>query len=407
MAFWVLFVAALVVRLGVGLAFGGLTAPETFEAHETANALLAGRGFVYISHGGVPHHSFYQPMYPWVAAAMYWLGGGSLLPLMLLQIVAGSLTAVIIARSGARLFSPAAGLAAGSLVALHPGLVVYSATKAHELAFDALAFSLVFWQWTRLSRDLTLRNAVWLGMLTGLSLLERPTALVFLPVGAAWLWWRLPTVDRAAVVRAVATATVIAAVVITPWTIRNFRVYDRLVFIRASDWEMFWRGNNPNASGSSLTPTGQAIVATLSPRDSAEFGRLTDENAQTEWFRRRAFAYIREHPGWFVERTLRKWFYFWWASPQTGYAYPPAWRYGYQTYYAAILAAALIGVWWVRRFGSRQARDAAWLLAGMFLALSLLQSLYYVDGRHRWGIEPMLLLFAGTGAAAVARVHAQ
>lgn len=397
---WLLFGVAFILRLAVGLLLGRITAPEAFEAHDIANAILAGKGFVYPLHG-VLQHSYYQPMYVWVSAAMYWIGGGSFVPLMLLQIAAGSATAALIGRVGARLFSAAAGLAAGLLVAIHPGFVVYASTRAHELPFDALAFALVFWGWLRLREEPSRANAAWLGLLLGLGMLERPTALVFLPIGAAWLWWRMSASQRPAIVRAAAIAAVIAAAVITPWTIRNVIVHDRLVFIRGSDWEMFWRGNNPNASGTSLTATGQPILATLPVQDRAELERLPDENEQARWFRARAFTFIREHPRAFLELTARKWFYFWWMSPQTGLEYAHSWRYGYQGFYAAVLLATVAGFVSMRRTARAAARDAAWLLGGMFLALSVLQSLYYVDGRHRWGIESLLLLLAGAGVAAV------
>ena len=34
-------------------------------------------------------------------------------------------------------------------------------------------------------------------------------------------------------------------------------------------------------------------------------------------------------------------------------------------------------------------------------ASSVLQGLYYVEGRHRWGVEPLLLVVAGGAASAV------
>jgi hypothetical protein len=39
------------------------------------------------------------------------------------------------------------------------------------------------------------------------------------------------------------------------------------------------------------------------------------------------------------------------------------------------------------------------LLVMLLLALSGLQSLYYVEGRHRWAVEPLLLAISGGGIA--------
>ena len=42
------------------------------------------------------------------------------------------------------------------------------------------------------------------------------------------------------------------------------------------------------------------------------------------------------------------------------------------------------------------------LIAAFLLALSLLQSLYYVEGRHRWAVEPILIAISGVGVGSIA-----
>jgi hypothetical protein len=41
--------------------------------------------------------------------------------------------------------------------------------------------------------------------------------------------------------------------------------------------------------------------------------------------------------------------------------------------------------------------DKIYLLIGMCLAISFFQSIFYVEMRHRWAIEPILLIFAANG----------
>ena len=127
---------------------------------------------------------------------MYWIGGGSVVPLMMLQITASSFTAALIVHIGARLFSRRAALVAGVLTAVHPGLIFYATSNVHELTFDALAFTAIFWPWTRLGEHLTWRRAVWVGIVGGLGLLERPTTVAFLIVGSIWLLWKVPRIER-------------------------------------------------------------------------------------------------------------------------------------------------------------------------------------------------------------------
>lgn len=393
----------MVLRLTIGVLRGRLTAPELFEADTVARSLLSGHGFAIPWHGGVVYHSLLAPIYPWICAAMYWVGGGGVVLLMLLQVVVSSVTAAVIASLGARLFSPRAGLIAGLLVAVHPGLILYAATKAHELTFDVVAFTAVFWRWVRLREDLSTRNGIWLGVISGISLLERPTAVVFLPIGALWLWWRTPAPHRRVAARYAAQAGMLAALVVTPWIVRSSLVQQRPVFVRSGDWEMFWRGNNPNATGHSYTASGQPVLETLPSEDLAQMRALPDENQQADWFRQRAFDFIREQPGTFAMLTVRKWIYFWWFSPETGILYPRWWRESYRVFYAALLVAAALGVRDIMRRGEQLQRDSVLLIGGMLLAVSMLQALYYVEGRHRWAVEPLVLLLTGVGAAAITR----
>src|SRR5437879_3222380 len=187
---WVVFGVAFLARLVAGVCTGRLLHPETLEYDEMARSLLAGHGLVY-EHLGVPYYSFAPPLYPWLSAASYWLCG-SLILLMVLQVIAGSALATLVAQIAGRLYPEwIASLAAGLLVAFHPGLIVYNTTKAHPLTFDALFFTLAVLQALRLRERTTVRRAIELGVIIGLGSLSRATLIIFLPLVGVWLLWVL------------------------------------------------------------------------------------------------------------------------------------------------------------------------------------------------------------------------
>ena len=65
-----------------------------------------------------------------------------------------------------------------------------------------------------------------------------------------------------------------------------------------------------------------------------------------------------------------------------------------------LLALGAVGVGTLVRSGGPPLMLA--LLVGAFLlVLSSFQSLYYVEGRHRWGVEAMIVAFSGGGVAAL------
>lgn len=391
------FIAALIVRVAVGLLSDGFRSPELYEPEDIARSILSGEGFVYWARG-VPHHSYYAPLYPSVVAGVYALTGGSRVALILVQIIVSSLLACLVTAFGRRLFGRAAAGMAGLITVVHPGLIWYASAKAHEFTFDALAFVALPWLWIWLRNDLRPRRAAIVGIIGGVALLERPTTAVFLVCGAVWLFTTTRSAGRSAGARSILLAALCALVVITPWTVRTLVVQDRLVFIRSTDWEVFWRGNNPNATGTSFTAAGTPVIDTLSQSAVDELSSL-DENGQSAWFRAEALRYVRQHPAASLRLWLKKIYYFWWLSPQTGASYPPTWLIAYQVFYVGIVAFAVVGL--RRRERLRGVPGAVGLLLGSPLVLSFAQALYYVEGRHRWAIEPLLILFAGVGVAAL------
>lgn len=387
--------AALAVRLLVAVLTGGLWRPELHEYDAMARAMLDGRGFAY-THLGVVYYSFAAPLFSWVTAAVYWLTGGSAVPLVLFQIAVGSMLAVVTAIVSFHVFRDRlAALGAGLLVAVHPGLVIYNATKAHPLTLDALFFTAVLWLFFRLRHQPTLGRALALGCVTGVATLSRATTLVFLPVGAIWILALTPAGGRLPMAGKLLAAALCAAALVAPWSIRNTRLHHRFVLLQTTDSELLWRGNNPHATGHSYRSDGGLVLDTLPAEDLAELRRQPDEIAQAAWFRARALAYIREHPATFMRITMLKLWHFWWFAPQTGTLYPRLWLRLYQAFYMVLLVLAALGV--AQLWASRRARKDALLAFAFMAVLSAFQSLYYVEGRHRWAVEPMIIAVSGGG----------
>jgi 4-amino-4-deoxy-L-arabinose transferase-like glycosyltransferase len=394
------FGAALGLRIAAALYTGGVWHPETFEYDGMAQSMVSGHGLVY-THLNVPYHSFAPPMYAWLSAASYWLFS-SLAPLMALQIVAGSSLSLVAARIAVRLYPGwIAALAAGLFIAFHPGLVLYSAAKAHPLTFDALFFTVAVLQAIRLREQITVRRAIELGLIVGVGALCRATLVIILPMVAIWLlvfaWPKVLTVVRVLII-----AGCCAAAIIAPWTIRSSLLHHRFVFMVTTDAENFWRGNNPDANGGTYLAEGKIVIDALPPAEMADLLHQPDEVAQADWFRARSHAFIRAHPGQFLRLTTIKLMRFWWMGAETGALYPRWWLIAYMSYYSLIVLCALIGAWIIWR-GRGMARQHLFLIAAFLFALSFLQSLYYVEGRHRWAVEPCLIAVSGAGVALMAR----
>lgn len=398
-SWWVVGLFALALRIGVAWRTGGLAHPQVFEWHDMALLIVSGYGFVYPMYN-VPHYSFDAPLYPYLTALVYALSGNSPVAMIWLQIVVGTIFVMVTGVIGARLFGTWAGIIAALIVAVHPGFLIYTSLKAHSLIFDALLFSLIIWQALRVGERRTLQRSLWLGALIGVGTLERPTAIMFLPVALAWLWMTAPRAERSRAARHALATLAVLLMVLAPWLIRCAVIHQQFVFVRSLNWEVFWRGNNPHATGHSYVH-GRLIHETLPPGALEEVERLPNEIEQGKWFRDRALAWIREHPADFVRLTLKKLWAFWWFGSDTGTKYVRSWLVLYQVFYAVMAGLALLGLWFVATRGSPWQQSATVLIVLSLLALSFGQALHYVEGRHRWGIEAWIATFAGLGATSL------
>jgi 4-amino-4-deoxy-L-arabinose transferase-like glycosyltransferase len=392
-----LFVAAVVIRLAA-LAILGLT-PDTFEYEEQAKSLLAGRGYQRV-HLGTPHLAQGPPLFGFLCAGLYWVFGASPLPVILAQIGASALIPVVIARIATGVgLGRGLALVAGALAVVHPGLIVYAVHKLHPLSFDALLLSLSVLSVMRLVPASGLGSHVWAGLVLGLATLSRATVALFALPAVTWLGWIAPKSGRRRAAAGIVLFLGTAALIVLPWTARNYLVLHRFVFVTTDTAELFWRGNNPLATGSALLLDGRPVFAGA-PEDFRRAVLAHDELGQVDLFRETAGAYLRERPGEFIVGVMRKWVSFWWFPATAGLYYPERWLLLYRVFYAVLLAGAILGIPAAWCQADRSGRQRVLLVLMMLGCISVAQSLFYVDVRHRWGVEPLLGIFL---AAAVGR----
>ena len=161
---WILGLVAFVVRVVAAIVAGGFDQPEPFEYEYAARELIQGRALTY-PHLGITYYSFLPPLYAWICAGIYLLTGGLTSAVLLAQMFISAVQTVLIVKLSDRLMGWIAGFSSGILFAFHPGLIVYSSLKLHPLVFDSFFFTLLLWQFVRLSEDGSLmRQALWVDL---------------------------------------------------------------------------------------------------------------------------------------------------------------------------------------------------------------------------------------------------
>jgi len=389
-----LFALAAVARLGFVAVTGRLASPDWYEQEEMALAALAGRGFSY-DLLGTEYQAYGPPLFTLFSAAVYGVFGHHQWLLVVADALISATSVPMVHAIGARCFGARAGIVAAALAALHPALLVY-AGKLHELSVEvpfATGIVLFAVRWIDRRRW---ADALALAAFTAVGAMGRPSLLFVAAPIAAWSLWRSERLGADAL--RVGAAALLAGAMLAPWTLYISGVYGRPIFFNVSGGIVFWYGNNPAATGSGTDPSGRPVFDDVPPDLHARISR-TDALSADAALREAAWSYIRDEPAAFLARSAQKLVWFWTVSPNAGALYPPAWRVAYVLYYALMVGLGVVGLRSVR---GRWSAAVIVPIASLFLVVSLIQSVFYVDGRHRWVLEPVMLCFTAAGLVAVA-----
>jgi hypothetical protein len=120
-----------------------------------------------------------------------------------------------------------------------------------------------------------------------------------------------------------------------------------------------------------------------------------DEVEQQRLFRDAYADFLREQPGDALALWARKLLYAWWFSPVSG-AEHPGWALPlYRPYYVLAAVLAVAGVVSGLRRGPRLLTA---MLVACLAAISAGQAVFFVEGRHRLVLMPVVLALAVLGA---------
>lgn len=310
-------VVSVVIRIPVALYMGdevtvlpGIHDQVSYDA--LANSLLAGRGYSFpedwypFTPADTPtsHWSFIYPLY---LAGVYALTGYHPIVARLIQaVVGGALMCLLVYRMGRRVVNEETGLVAAGLVAVYGYFIYYNAALMTETFFIVLVL-LTLYLGIELKENPTLIRWVGLGVSLGLAALVRQTILLFAPFLLLWLfielrgrgirWWHFTL------------PIVVIFVLITPWTIRNYYVYNEFLLLNSNAGYALFASNHPNLG----TDWRNDVVVVPVPNEL----RGQNEAQLDRALARKGIEFILADPERYVLLTLDKTLEYFWFWPSS------------------------------------------------------------------------------------------
>jgi len=237
--------------------------PDVMEYHEWALEILSGK-WIWDS---VPFHA---PLYPYLLAALLWLGAGKML-IARCQGLSALVGMAAMGRAVGNRFGATPMLAMAAIWALYLPLAYYE-TEFFAEGLAALLHALVLAIWMG-GRD---RCGIWrcaaMGLLLGLSIITHPTSLLFAAFMAVWVG-----IERLAIeverlrtpsqpqgpephpLRVIGPPLVLAALVaaiVAPVSVYNSRLAGEPLLVQTHQGLNFYIGNGPGADGTAHVRPG-------------------------------------------------------------------------------------------------------------------------------------------------------
>jgi hypothetical protein len=199
------------------------------------------------------------------------------------------------------------------------------------------------------------------------------------------------------------TMLVVALLLITPWTVRNYRVLGGFIPIRSNLGLELWIGNNPDANGRTFdgTDVGNSTISRLHPHLAAGQRRELVQKGELKYMQDRATMandWIRENPGRFLTLTLHRFRLFWFPPLDMGVGDMPFLETRLTV--ANLLAlGAFIGLTRLVVSGHRYRL----LLLAALIGPSLVYMVTHVDLRYRYPVHGLCVLLSADFCCALIR----
>lgn len=402
MAAVVAFAFALRLTWGVGadVTPGAASFDDAAWYHKTAIQFMNGNGYLN-PFSGQPTAAW-PPGYPAVLGAAYRVLGATTATTVLLNAIAGALTCGVLWLLGRTLVGARAGLLAAVLLACFPSHVYFAALALSETLFTFLAMALLALGVRWLARDVGATAWLFWGIGVGIVTLVRSEAITWCILPAAALL-SVTTVGRA--VRVLVAATLGTMLVLTPWTIRNFRVFGAFVPTNVGLGRTLWAGHNPNATGGMTVEDQRGIEAVMAAAGVSVSGPA-GELATNRVLVGEAVAFARAHPLQELKLLPARFYHLFrgdhvwevWYGPERPKFMPsePERRRLSRlanAYYLAVGVLALVG-WYVRGLP----RTAAWrLFDGLIVLCIATFSLTLGEPRYHHVLMPPACVMAAVG----------
>lgn len=338
------------------------------------------------------------PLYPYfLALFIKFFGMKGYLIVELIQAIFSSFICIIIYLTGLKIFNNERTALIASILSVFYLPLIYYCTVIWSAIFFVFLITLYILNLLKYHSDQNQYNIFVLGLILGITLLTDPVIILFIPLSLLWFLLNLKTGFKTSL-KNIILILGLSLIIVMPWTVRNYMVFNKFIFIKSTIGFNFWVGNNPYATGVLRLVNKDNTEYQISEQDFNYLSSI-DESTRDRFFISSAITFIRENPKEFIRLSLKKFSSFWWEieNKNTGFNDNTKIKTMKLTYGIPFILA-LFGM----ILSYNQIKSCS-LILFFLVSLSLTYSITMVAVyRFRFPVEPYLLLFAAVTISKIA-----
>jgi 4-amino-4-deoxy-L-arabinose transferase-like glycosyltransferase len=310
-----LMLAAFAVRLVV-VCFVYKDLPDADKFYErfgweigwVGRALASGHGFSSPYYPWSGPTAMQPPLYPALLSVVFRIFGvytlTSAFVILSLNSLMSSLICIPIYFSAKFSIGQRAAFITAAVWAFYPFAIYFAADRVWDYSLTGLLFTTSFCIAQRIYAWSNPFAWIGWGALAGLTALSNPATLGTLPFLLLLALWQVRHSGRPWLLKGVFTVATLV-IVLLPWTIRNYKALGILCPVRDNFWLEFYDDNGGDAS---LDPN--FAHPNSNPVEMQKWLSMGESNFLIEKHQL-AIDFMRNHPGFVVRKTIRRFFYYW------------------------------------------------------------------------------------------------
>ena len=318
--------------------------------------------------------AYRPPLYPLFLSFFYFLKF-NLFGIRFLQSIISSFTSVYIYLLGKKVFSERVGWISGLIACVYPFFIFYTGFLLTETLFIFLVV-LTIYTFIELVEKQNLCMSIKAGLFLGITGLCRPTIQLFFPVS---IFLILFFKDEMKIkFKKILFGSLSFFITLSPWVIRNYSIFHKIIPGTTMGGRVFWEGNNPYSEGGPCRYFPEEIE------------KLPEVERDIVYYKK-TVEIIRKNPYNFLWLLQNKFKRFWNVVPNASGFTKPLYQVISVMSFGIILPFFVLGFILTLQF------KQALYIHSLIILFTIFHMLFLASIRYRVPIEPFYIIFAVYG----------